>query len=738
MRRSFSFRCVATCKNTGELIDVLTIFFGRSAIDLSIVDDELQNAIKTRDTRPDAVALISFGDQAEIIKTAWESNSSVADGLFQRGNSRQMEYLKELAIWKFSSGEFHKIFRYKKSKRDFDLVFKSILLVGLSQLVDKSGAYQEAPPGHIFKHPSKRETKYFLLASELLKEEIDAYFVALAISSNAWDRLRTTKTIHIDTMGIYPIARAIADIATKSGGEVCDWSIQNFHSHQGINSLYKIIEKDEVILISASTTGGMTQRLAGEGIPEDALITLLDMSENDRRGVVVYSREKFHPNEGKSNAQGGEAVIELAGEYFAATGKKPRTLTLTIHHAPEALKSILSHFSNKEACGLNRLRADGSTVKDLISISETQVSGHPEFRKWISEELRLKTPISVSHVIYVPGEGAKQMADYCAAEIKSISGRNVTVLNRSEVSSLNSLVCTGIVACAPVVGDGHTLRTLARDLREVAPKASRHFLAGVALPSTQESWKRLSQFLVQSGSKKRPYILSSWQILPTGVEPTVTAISRVNEIMQEIDHLVVDSASPWTKQVVENSLNDLGSTLEDNENAFLPTVARTPLALTEGFVYWASSQQARDSCDHAAVSYLAMSSALQHAREFETPSARLASSLHETVVLDAENFLRFNDGTLQATLLRAALPHELDYSRSPELSEMMREFLEKVFLNCMASYGESALEFGLALASGHLRLTEGDKNRLLDVLGRAQTSDSLLVGILYIWWKRPF
>ena len=405
------------------------------------------------------------------------------------------------------------IFRDEKSKSDFGLIFKSILLVGLSQLVDNSGAYQEAPPGHVFKHPSKRKTKHFLLTSELLKEEVDAYFVALAVLVNAWERLRATKIIHIDTMGIYPIARAIADIAISGGGQQLEWSIQNFHSHLGMNSLYKVIEKDEAVLISASTTGGMAQRLVGEGVPEDAIITVLDMSDDDRRGVVIYSREKFSPAKGKLNVQGGESVIELAGEYFAATGKKPRTLTLTILHAPEALKSVLNKFSDKNACSLNRQRVDGSTVNDLISISETMVSDHPEFQKWIVEELRLKTPISVSHIIHVAGEGAQRMAAYCAAEIERIGGRKLPILTRSDVSILASQDCTGLLVCAPVVGDGHTLRTLARDLREIAPKASRHFLTGIALPSTQESWKRLSQFLVQSASKKRPYVLSSWEIL---------------------------------------------------------------------------------------------------------------------------------------------------------------------------------------------------------------------------------
>ena len=108
--------------------------------------------------------------------------------------------------------------------------------------------------------------------------------------------------------------------------------------------------------------------------------------------------------------------------------------------------------------------------------------------------------------------------------------------------------------------------------------------------------------------------------------------------------------------------------------------------------------------------------------------------MHETVVLDVENFLRFNDGVLQASLLRAAYAHELDYSGSPELSEMLREFLEKVFLNASRPYGEASLEFGLALATQRLRLTAADSLELISRIKDSLTQPSVLHGLIYAWW----
>lgn len=737
MKRSLSFRCRTACLETHQFIDVLIVFFARAAFDMSAVDDALQDALKTNDPLPDSVALISFGTHTSNLIKVWTGSKLQAEGLKLRGRTTTVDYLKELSIWTFENGKFVKKHRDAHSRSDFKLDMAELVQLGLADRVDRHNAFQQAPAGHVFRHPSKRQSTHFLMASELLKDETDAYFVGLAVCAAAWPRICRTKTVHIDTMGIYSVARAIEDIANASGCESGGaWEIDSFHSHGGVNGLYSILQEHELILISASTTGSMARQLVQAQVPEDAIVTLLEMSQFDRCGTIVYARDRYSkPQASSALSTQGTAVIELAGEYFAARGKKPRSVVLTKGHKREELDTLLSHFSDAKACALNRKRAGGLETIDLVSLDEASVANNQTFKTWLFDEIRLKTPMSVTHVIYVGGAAAEAVACLAAAHIADCSGKVAPVVNADDLSSLNATSTTGVLVCAPIVGNGHTLRSLARDLRELVPDASRHFVVGISLPSTSEAWQRLILFLTQSGDKDRPYQLSRWSVLPMGSDPgRGAAWGRADIVMQRVELLGHVAGSPWSKEVVEASTTLAATALENSTAGFLPTPTEGVLKLTEGFVYWTPKEGELDACDAAATSFVSMSTALQHAREFPNPALRLASSLHETVVLDPENFLRFNDGVLQASLLRAAQPHELDYSGAAELSEMTREFLEKVFLNHTRNYGEAALEFAFALASGHLRLARKDERILIEKAAAALSQSGPLVGLLYYWW----
>jgi hypothetical protein len=102
-------------------------------------------------------------------------------------------------------------------------------------------------------------------------------------------------------------------------------------------------------------------------------------------------------------------------------------------------------------------------------------------------------------------------------------------------------------------------------------------------------------------------------------------------------------------------------------------------------------------------------------------------------VLHPECFLRFNDNVLQACILRACHPSELDYSASPHLSKLMKEFLIKVFERHDQPYGGCALEFAAALGYGRVKLAKGDLEQVVDEsIGRLKDTSSALLGFLLI------
>ncbi len=129
---------------------------------------------------------------------------------------------------------------------------------------------------------------------------------------------------------------------------------------------------------------------------------------------------------------------------------------------------------------------------------------------------------------------------------------------------------------------------------------------------------------------------------------------------------------------------------------------------------------------------MTMSAVLQSAREHKDHTRRLCPTGYESVVLAPECFMRFNDAVLQACLLRASLPSELDYSASPELSKLMRELLSKVFTRWDKDFGDAALEFAASIAVGSLRLTRSDMNALFDEVFEKVDEPSALLGLLIL------
>lgn len=108
-----------------------------------------------------------------------------------------------------------------------------------------------------------------------------------------------------------------------------------------------------------------------------------------------------------------------------------------------------------------------------------------------------------------------------------------------------------------------------------------------------------------------------------------------------------------------------GSTEGLIHNCFLPSGPdlNTRLCLSKDFAYWPPCYK-EEGADIGPAVFVTISSILQQAREkkFLNQENRLNTDAFQQVVLAPENFARYNDGIIQAALLRAAHPSELDYS----------------------------------------------------------------------------
>jgi len=157
------------------------------------------------------------------------------------------------------------------------------------------------------------------------------------------------------------------------------------------------------------------------------------------------------------------------------------------------------------------------------------------------------------------------------------------------------------------------------------------------------------------------------------------------------------------------TLRDENSILIDD--LFWTNDLASKLKVQKGFVFASSTKVS--SYSQADV-YFTISFVLQKLRASSTSASRaIRSNWFQQTLLSPANFGRFNDGAIQASILRAALPRELNYSGHEEHSREAGRIIGRIVKNASEARGEAAAEFLLALATKSLILRTADFEQVL-------------------------
>jgi len=114
--------------------------------------------------------------------------------------------------------------------------------------------------------------------------------------------------------------------------------------------------------------------------------------------------------------------------------------------------------------------------------------------------------------------------------------------------------------------------------------------------------------------------------------------------------------------------------------------------------------------------FFTISSVLQQLRANAHRATKWAirSNWFQQTILAPENFGRFNDDIIQAAILRAAYPFEMNFADAPGDSRELGRLIRRIVMASAADKGGSAVEFMLALATKRLHLCRDDLKVVLD------------------------
>lgn len=664
---------------------------------------------------PDAVVILCLEHEQRIV------TSALTEEIGRLGQERLSGRIPLLvAAYKMESGAVRATLmdrafarRAAALRMPMESNVERCLRSGLSELFKSENTLLQAPPGYAYHKPRGSRSRFFLKPDMALVSSAAVGFVALAVYHRAFASIRRSTAefvqIFVDSMAISPVAYALRDLLLATGVPNAI-SVESFHSYRGFAEMPRPLPGTSLCLISASSSMSLhADWLREKQVGREEALTLLtfDDAARNRDGALFSIRRP----RGETTESTVPLSIHITGESFLPVPEPTKKVLLTepAHKCPDET-SMLQLLAGRQIFDIFRRPAVPNSKPRALFVDGAKLLASDEFKVWVGREVRQKFKAATRVVIYQDDASSLSFAQLVkrqAEEEFQISGLRLlssTALVESRFSGDE-----GVVVCSAVAGKGAQLLQVSRDLRD-KQSGPRLYLIGFQVAELRTEIETLISNL--RFSKTASYDVVRFAGFAIGSElgesylretaayfPASASLGRLPPALSTRAALIGGVASAGHR-----SLLPIGSNLSSG------------LELRPGFAFWEKPYPAAPF--HSEV-LATIAIILQRAREEQkiVPEKRLSSGMFGHVALDPANFSRFNDGVIQAALLRCSRASELDYRSDYAASDFMKALLLKMLERSEGQTGEAILEFMGAVGVRHLQLIE---EHLREVVSAAQ------------------
>ncbi|BDB27312.1 hypothetical protein CTP10_R47170 [Cupriavidus sp. P-10] len=575
---------------------------------------------------------------------------------------------------------------------------KGMLDAGVHAVFSQKGVVVPAPPGFEFIKPSGERSSHFLRAEEALSNSAAVDFIAFALLRRI--QIQDLKVIFVDSMAIASIAYAIREIRSRAGLPMPQ--IVSFHSHEGLAATTVPPSGTFFCIISASSSLSLEKKwLEYTGCAEGEVVTLLTFRDAITSQQPMCAVDRPQNWRDAQLPVAGIRGLRIFGERFQPEQMPAKKVLLGLKkHRCENATLLAERFHNARLFSVDGL--DDLGKRRALYADGATVLANGNFDDWLKKQLRSRVPASIQGIIYQDDPASLAMANTCRRILAAMQvswGLHSSSTFEGKLDEVDRH--RAILVVAAVIGKGSTLLGISRDLR-ASHFGARTYLCGLQVCATDASATSLRSNLAQT--KDGTAYFGAFHVAAVG-----SALEQ--SLRQEADIL----------RLKDSRLDVLEYRWAPSRNAGLVTDAFLPslvsgkhrLVLRPDFAFWKPGYV--EGASHAPMVLATIGAILERARTptIEEDDHRLSSAAFQQVVLDPQNFTRYNDGLIQSALLRQAYPSELDSSSLPENSSFMLLFLKKLFAARHSQQGEAAPEFAYALGVGRLKLQPRDLQELV-------------------------
>lgn len=588
-----------------------------------------------------------------------------------------------------------------------------LLRRGATAIFRSNGGFVEATSAYHFRNPSGRHTSRFMRLSNILVRQPEITLLGVCALKHVSTR---TRKIYVDTPSLFAVVAAMNDVRESEAG-LPPISADSYRSYHGVRTYAHFDLEHAVAMVSASSSGGLARILEERGFDPKAVVHLLFLG--DRMPAITVSIDLHRDTDNpagfnfttEGNGDGdcslcatGSLPITLKGDQFDVAGPQPEPLVITRTQAHTALRELMDRHA-----GTRTFRVNGGLPVRQYAVDPDAVGSVGDALKRLNYLAAAKIPARLGHCV-AANEGSRKFAQ----RLLAAAGSKVAVLLPDEfedaVAKAGKPFDDPILVATAVVGGGRQLLDISRRLRSCPDAPIIYFAGIVTTPSAERTKVLASSLALTSNPANHPLVILDEVNLPATDAPNAW-----NAELSLLD-AVANAGTVLDPDLAARRIRLRRTSVALETELFVANTGTGSLDLQAGFAFW-SPELTGGKHTQADVFYT-ISAVLQGLRTAEGGVGRktLRTEWFYRTLLSPENFGRFNDAIIQASLLRAARPSELDYTDNRVASADVSRLIRRIIESATTARGEAAAEFLLAIAMKRLRLAKEDLAAVLDGL----------------------
>lgn len=606
---------------------------------------------------------------------------------------------------------------------------------------------------HHFVFPSGKHCDNFLRPGNILQKGNEIMFIAF----NLLHKLSPiAKAIYCDTSSINSLAYALIELKRNfatTASPVQVPLIESFGSYTAFEKNDFTVKQNSLILVSSSTSARILERLTERKIElsQIGLIYCMGNPSGFRESIIcdLQYDEKTNENGIKpftsylsaddcKFCRIGSIPVEVTGDVFQLEKPKINKIMIKVTDAPRFLNDFVRTFHRRAEQEFEFIKSHHFERLDQPGLAQPsyeifidveglfdKLEKFPNFKAKLDKYINHHIPAKTRFIIHLPDNGSKKLAGYIMARlseqvkdptsIRLIDQSNVT--NDEEFKKVKDEDGCIVIVCSSLVG-GSRLLYLSREMRDY-PNFSLVYFVAFARPDNEPYLNFLKGNLV----------MSKFQNTFVNVELLFTPNDRQNTSWVVEEHFLAsllrfcqDKGADFAAAIpiLEQRLDEIEKGYRNKglyDKLFYPNVCSSdhPLEINKNFAFFKFDKYHRQASQ--ADIYFTMAAILNNLRNNPDADRKLINTQFTRTLLEADNFNRFNDGVIQAAILRASHTTELSYDFDKAESYRMLTILVGIVEFCDQPHGEALAEFLYAIAIRKLRLK---KYHLEELIGKIE------------------